>query len=639
MTDDTRDAGGNAQSPRRVGDRYEIGELLGRGGMAEVHRAIDSRLNRPVAVKQLRTDLAGDPIFQARFRREAQAAAGLNHPTIVAVYDTGEEPDPVTGVRIPYIVMELVEGVTLRDVLRDGRKILPERALELSAGVLDALSYSHRAGIVHRDIKPANVMLTPAGDVKVMDFGIARAVADTQSTMTQTAAVIGTAQYLSPEQARGETVDARSDIYSAGCLLYELLVGRPPFVGDSPVSVAYQHVREEPKPPSQHDSEITPEMDAVVMRSLAKDPNDRYQSARQMKDDLQRLLQGQKPIALASGPASSPTPAEAPTAVLVPDHQPAAPAAASLAESTRGTEPVDPVAGDGVVAETEDDEAPPKRKGATIALVILLALALITVGIAIWWVNNDAEPPPPPPSSSAPVQMVTVPSVISFSEEQARNRLEGMKLEVKVKEVAGDADSTVGQVIDQTPPEGEEVPVGSTVTITVNVGPESATIPQNLVGMSESEAKDALEDAGFTNISTQDATDEDPGTEKGEVLAVDPGEGESLALDSEIVLTVATGQGSIPDLSGMTRERAQQEAKDRGFEVEFEEEEVEDPNDVNTVISQDPGSGDKADWGSTIKLVIGIAQTPTDPPTTEPTEPGDSSPPPTDEPTDEESTP
>src|SRR5829696_7593364 len=262
-----------------VGGRYELGDLLGRGGMAEVRKAVDTRLGRPVAIKQLRIDLASDPTFHARFRREAQSAAGLNHPTIVAVYDTGEEPDPATGVPIPYIVMELVEGTTLRDVLRDGRKILPERALELTAGVLDALAYSHKAGIVHRDIKPANVMLTPTGAVKVMDFGIARAVADTSATMTQTAAVIGTAQYFSPEQARGETVDARSDIYSAGCLLYELLVGRPPFVGDSPVSVAYQHVREIPAPASSLNPEVSPALDTVLAKALQKNRNDRFQDA------------------------------------------------------------------------------------------------------------------------------------------------------------------------------------------------------------------------------------------------------------------------------------------------------------------------------------------------------------------------
>ncbi len=285
--------------PVSVGDRYELGDVLGRGGMAEVRRAMDTRLGRPVAVKQLRVDLAQDPTFQARFRREAQSAAGLNHPTIVAVYDTGEEPDPRTGVGVPYIVMELVEGLTLRDVLREGGKIMPERALELTQGVLDALSYSHKAGIVHRDIKPANVMLTPNGNVKVMDFGIARAVADTSSTMTQTAAVIGTAQYLSPEQARGEKVDARSDIYSAGCLLYELLTGRPPFIGDSPVSVAYQHVREAPVPPSKLNPAISPEIDAIMLKALAKSPDERYQSARDMKADITRLLAGEQVTAIA----------------------------------------------------------------------------------------------------------------------------------------------------------------------------------------------------------------------------------------------------------------------------------------------------------------------------------------------------
>ena len=226
----------------RLAGRYEVRSLIGRGGMAEVHLGFDTRLSRVVAIKMMRRDLAQDSIFQARFRREAQSAASLNHPNIVAVYDTGEERDTKSDVMVPYIVMELVEGVTLREVLRDGRKIVPARALEFTAGVLDALSYSHRAGIIHRDIKPANVMLTPAGTVKVMDFGIARAVADTSATMTQTAAVIGTAQYLSPEQARGEKVDQRSDLYSVGCLLYELLCSEPPFKGDSPVSVAYQHL-------------------------------------------------------------------------------------------------------------------------------------------------------------------------------------------------------------------------------------------------------------------------------------------------------------------------------------------------------------------------------------------------------------
>ena len=276
--------------PRLLGGRYELDGIVGRGGMAEVYRARDIRLDRIVAVKTLREDLARDQTFQARFRREAQSAASLNNPSIVAVYDTGE--DDTGGSHIPYIVMEYVDGRTLRDLLREDRRLLPERALEITDGVLRALEYSHRSGIVHRDIKPGNVMLTRSGQVKVMDFGIARAVSDTQATMTQTAQVIGTAQYLSPEQARGERVDARSDLYSTGCLLYELLTGRPPFLGDSPVAIAYQHVRENPIPPSRVDPEVPQWADAIVLKAMAKDPRDRYQSAAEMRADMQRALQG-----------------------------------------------------------------------------------------------------------------------------------------------------------------------------------------------------------------------------------------------------------------------------------------------------------------------------------------------------------
>src|SRR6187431_139870 len=283
------------EEPRRLGGRYELGQVLGRGGMAEVYLAHDTRLGRTAAVKTLRADLARDPSFQNRFRREAQAAASLNHPAIVAVYDTGEDvtTEPTGAVsHVPFIVMEYVEGHTVRDILRDGHAVPIEEAVEITAGVLSALEYSHHAGIVHRDIKPANVMLTPTGAVKVMDFGIARAVADSAATMTQTQAVIGTAQYLSPEQARGETVDARSDLYSTGCLLFELLTGRPPFVGDSPVSVAYQHVREAAPRPSQYASDVPQELDQIVLRALAKDRNERYSSAGEFLADLRAFSSG-----------------------------------------------------------------------------------------------------------------------------------------------------------------------------------------------------------------------------------------------------------------------------------------------------------------------------------------------------------
>jgi serine/threonine protein kinase len=273
-----------------LGGRYQLDCIVGRGGMAEVFRARDIRLDRIVGVKTLRDELARDHTFQARFRREAQSAASLNHPSIVAVYDTGE--DLAGGTAVPYIVMEFVEGRTLRDLLRDDRGLPPERAAEITGGVLTALGYSHRHGIVHRDIKPGNVMLTPSGDVKVMDFGLARAVPDTQFTLTQTAQVMGTAQYLSPEQARGERVDARSDIYSTGCLLYELLARRPPFTGDSPVAIAYQQVMEDPVPPSRVDPEIPAWADAIVLKALQKNPAQRYQSADEMRNDIQRALAG-----------------------------------------------------------------------------------------------------------------------------------------------------------------------------------------------------------------------------------------------------------------------------------------------------------------------------------------------------------
>ena len=285
--------------PKLVGGRYELGELIGYGGMAEVHRGRDTRLNREVAIKVLRADLARDPSFLTRFRREAHSAAGLNHPSIVSVYDTGEDVGP-DGTPVPFIVMEYVEGRTLRDILKSEGRLPGRRAMEIAADICAALDFSHRNGIVHRDIKPANVMITPAGAVKVMDFGIARAVADTSSTVTQTANVIGTAQYLSPEQARGETVDARSDVYSTGCLLYELVTGVPPFQGDSPVAVAYQHVRENPVMPSARNPEIPRVVDSIVMKALAKNQLNRYQSAGEMRADLQRALADQ-PVTAEAG--------------------------------------------------------------------------------------------------------------------------------------------------------------------------------------------------------------------------------------------------------------------------------------------------------------------------------------------------
>ena len=304
-------------TPRHLSDRYELGDILGFGGMSEVHLARDQRLHRDVAVKVLRADLARDPSFYLRFRREAQNAAALNHPAIVAVYDTGEAETPAGP--LPYIVMEYVEGVTLRDIVHTEGPMPPKRAIEVIADACQALNFSHQAGIIHRDVKPANIMISSANNaVKVMDFGIARAIADGGISVTQTAAVIGTAQYLSPEQARGDPVDARSDVYSLGCVLYEMLTGEPPFTGDSPVAVAYQHVREDPIAPSERHEGISADLDAVVLKALAKNPENRYQTAAEMRADLVRVHNGEVPEApkvltgaerrsmMASGPRRSP---------------------------------------------------------------------------------------------------------------------------------------------------------------------------------------------------------------------------------------------------------------------------------------------------------------------------------------------
>jgi serine/threonine protein kinase len=282
---------------RIVDGRYRLGSPLGQGGMAEVHFGLDIRLCRPVAVKTLRGSLASSPEALALFHEEARSVATLSHPNIVAVYDSGEEVDPATGMVTPYIVMEFVPGRTLRSQLAGGQKASPRRALRLMRDVAAALAYSHEAGIIHQDIKPSNVMVTPTGEVKVMDFGIARRVADAASSTAPAAAVLGTAKYLSPERARGESADARSDLYSAGCLLYELLVGAPPFVGDSPLEIANHHLHDAPVPPSQLVEGIDAEVDTVVLKALAKDRAERFQSAEELATALGNVLAGRPALA------------------------------------------------------------------------------------------------------------------------------------------------------------------------------------------------------------------------------------------------------------------------------------------------------------------------------------------------------
>jgi len=573
------------QQPTVVGGRYELGEMLGRGGMAEVRKGTDTRLGRVVAVKRLRTDLAADPTFQARFRREAQSSASLNHPAIVAVYDTGEEMAD-GGVAQPYIVMEYVAGRTLRDILREGRKILPERALEITSGVLSALDYSHRAGIIHRDIKPANVMLTPGGDVKVMDFGIARAVSDASSTMTQTAAVVGTAQYLSPEQARGETVDSRSDVYSTGCLIYELLTGRPPFVGESPVAVAYQHVREPASPPSTYDTELPPEIDAIVMKALAKRLEDRYQSAAAMRSDIERYLAG-RPV---QAPAV-PVPQVEGTQFLPADTSPTAatPSAAYYPQ-----------------------EEEPKRTGLWIMLGVLL---VALVGAAAFFV---------PQMLDDPVEQVQVPRVVGLQQAAAVAEIEDAGLEASVTPKA-DEDVPKGEVIEQDPNGDEYVDKGTTVTIVVSTGPPARVVPSVLT-LSKADARRALVEQGF---KVKVVVREDDVT-KDQVLDQDPQANTRVAAGSTVTIYVSDGPEEVPDVIGETEERARQLIEDAGFEVFVTHSNAPTEQPTGTVIEQNP-TGPQPQGTSVTIVVSDFVATPTESPTTETTAPTD---PPTDPPTD-----
>ncbi|MDR1449180.1 MAG: Stk1 family PASTA domain-containing Ser/Thr kinase [Propionibacteriaceae bacterium] len=554
-----------------LADRYILGPSLGHGGMAEVRRGRDIRLERDVAIKRLRTDLAGDSVFQARFRREAQAAAGLNHPNIVSVYDTGEQYDPAAHATIPFIVMELVVGHTLRDILQDNRKLQPERALELVQNVLAALEYSHRHGIVHRDIKPANVMVTTAGEVKVMDFGIARAVSDTAASMTQTAAVIGTPQYLSPEQVRGETVDRRSDIYATGCLLYELLAGRPPFRGDSPVSLAYQHVREQPVPPSQVDPVVSVGMDAICLKALAKDPADRYQTAKEMSDDIARLLGGQQVTALIPAPALDPAAAAA--TQYVPG--PLAPSGPAGATRVLTDEP-----------EAEAGTPAKRRRKILVAVIVSLAVVLVAVAVGIiLWLNRPITPPEP--------TTVDVPRLLEMKQADAQAELERVGLRLgTVTEVNGPNDTTVGFVTLQDPKPGAPVDKGAPVNITVNIGPKKGRIPTGLKGKPKDEVAQLLREAGFTNVlEPKPAPAEGPNDQPNTVTGIEPAEGQEVPVDTAITIYYATGQTTMPDLTGQSQEAATTQLGRLGFNTPRIE--LVERSDVapGTVFDQDPGSG------------------------------------------------
>ncbi|GHH70361.1 putative serine/threonine-protein kinase [Streptomyces sulfonofaciens] len=582
------------EEPRRLGGRYELGQVLGRGGMAEVYLAHDTRLGRTVAVKTLRADLARDPSFQARFRREAQSAASLNHPAIVAVYDTGEDMvyDQATGgagVSIPYIVMEYVDGSTLRELLHSGRKLLPERSLEMTIGILQALEYSHRSGIVHRDIKPANVMLTRTGQVKVMDFGIARAMGDAGMTMTQTAAVIGTAQYLSPEQAKGETVDARSDLYSTGCLLYELLTVRPPFVGDSPVAVAYQHVREEAQPPSAFDPEITPEMDAIVLKALVKDPNYRYQSADEMRADIEACLDG-APVAAAAAMGAAAYagygPDDQPTTAMRPQDP--------GGERTSMLPPVNPDDGGFGYEERPDRRRQKKSSTSTVLLVVAGVLVLVGAILIGKWAFSD--------SGQGDAQ-VPVPTLVGETLSGAKAKAANVDLKVSVSGNKECKDQPRGHVCTQEPEPGGKIAKNSTVSVVMSTGAPKVAVP-NVIGDSLDDARSELSDKKFdVEVKFKESTQP-----VDQVLSQNPDPGTERESGSTVTLTVAKEkkQVTVPDVTGKTFEDAKAQLESNNLKVQRQD--VESSSvEPGKVVQTSPAPNTQVDPGSTVTVQVAKA--------------------------------
>jgi eukaryotic-like serine/threonine-protein kinase len=564
--------------PRLLGGRYELDGIVGRGGMAEVFRARDIRLDRIVGVKTLRDDLARDQTFQARFRREAQSAASLNHPSIVAVYDTGE--DMVGSLPVPYIVMEFVDGRTLRDLLRDDRRLLPERALEITDGVLRALDYSHRNGIVHRDIKPGNVMLTRNGEVKVMDFGIARAVADSQMTMTQTAQVIGTAQYLSPEQARGERVDARSDLYSTGCLLYELLTGRPPFTGDSPVAIAYQHVKEEPVPPSQVDPEVPPWADAIVLKAMRKDPADRYQSAGEMRNDIQRALSG-APIAAAMPP----------TAAYGAGTRRMGGAATQVAGRTAAIPPYE-YGPPGYGPDGTGPEGPQRRHRAwpwvALATVVVVLVAVI---VLLKFVGSGGSGIP-------------VPQLVGQTLTQAEQtiRQDGFKVGTVA---AQSSQNPPNQVISQTPQYGVNANRGSAINLVYSKGPAAAAtvaVP-DVTGLTQQLATQKLEAAGF-NVAVNPQTQQQAGAQPGTVVSQSPGGNIQAKKGSTVTITLTPSQVTVPDVTGDMQQQAQNILSGAPYNFNVSVQPVSGPGQPGTVQSTSPGPNARVAPGSPITIYV-----------------------------------